>query len=146
MLIEVKRFEFKDTHTIGKLYIDGVYECYTLEDVVRNGSKVIGKTAIPTGEYKVIIDASVRFKQDMPHILDVPNFTGVRIHSGNTSAHTEGCILLGTTWSGGDFIGLAILKLLVVSLLFVAMGFSILFMYAMQYLTQALHYIDKNVN
>ena len=105
MFIEVKRFEFKDTHTIGKLYIDGVYECYTLEDVVKNGSKVIGKTAIPTGEYKVIIDASVRFKQDMPHILDVPNFTGVRIHSGNTSAHTEGCILLGTTWSGGDFIG-----------------------------------------
>ena len=105
MLIEVKRFEFKDTHTVGKMYVDGIYECYTLEDVVRNGSKVIGKTAIPTGEYKVIIDASVRFKQDMPHILDVPNFTGVRIHSGNTSAHTEGCILLGTTWSGGDFIG-----------------------------------------
>jgi len=105
MLIEVKRFEFKDTLTIGKMYINGVYECYTLEDVVRNGSKVIGKTAIPTGEYKVIIDASVRFKQDMPHILNVPNFTGVRIHAGNTSAHTDGCILLGTTWSGKDFIG-----------------------------------------
>jgi len=86
MLIEVKRFEFKDTHTVGKMYVDGVYECYTLEDVVRNGTKVLGKTAIPTGEYKLIIDASVRFKQDMPHILDVPNFTGVRIHSGNTSA------------------------------------------------------------
>jgi hypothetical protein len=105
MLIEVKRFEFKDTHTVGKMYVDGIYECYTLEDVVRNGSKVIGKTAIPTGEYKVIIDRSVRFKQDMPHILDVPNFTGIRIHSGNTSAHTDGCILLGTTWTGGDFIG-----------------------------------------
>jgi len=105
MLIEVKRFEFQNTHTIGKMYINGVYECYTLEDVVRNGSKVIGKTAIPTGEYKIIIDKSVRFKQDMPHILNVPNFTGVRIHSGNTSAHTEGCILLGTTWSGKDFIG-----------------------------------------
>jgi hypothetical protein len=105
MLIEVKRFEFKNTHTVGKMYVDGVYECYTLEDVVRNGSKVIGKTAIPTGEYKVIIDASVRFKQDMPHILDVPNFTGIRIHAGNTSAHTDGCILLGTTWTGGDFIG-----------------------------------------
>lgn len=105
MLIEVKRFEFKDTHTVGKMYIDGVYECYTLEDVVRNGTKVLGKTAIPTGEYKLVIDASTRFKQDMPHILNVPDFTGVRIHSGNTSAHTDGCILVGTTWTGGDFIG-----------------------------------------
>ena len=105
MLIEVKRFEFKDTHTVGKMYVDGIYECYTLEDAVRNGTKVIGKTAIPIGEYKLIVDASTRFKQDMPHILDVPNFTGVRIHAGNTSADTDGCILLGSTWAGKDFIG-----------------------------------------
>jgi len=105
MLIEVKRFEFKDTHTVGKLYINGSYECFTLEDAVRNGTKVIGKTAIPIGTYKLIIDASTRFKQDMPHILDVPDFTGVRIHSGNTSADTDGCILLGSTWAGKDFIG-----------------------------------------
>ena len=105
MLIEVKRFEFKDTHTVGKLYLDGIYECFTLEDAVRNGTKIIGKTAIPIGTYKVIIDASTRFKQDMPHILDVPDFTGVRIHAGNTSADTDGCILLGTTWAGKDFIG-----------------------------------------
>jgi len=105
MLIEVKRFEFKDTHTVGKMYVDGVYECYTLEDVVRNGTKVLGKTAIPIGTYKLIIDASTRFKQDMPHILDVPNFTGVRIHAGNTSADTDGCILVGSTWAGKDFIG-----------------------------------------
>ena len=105
MLIEVKRFEFKDTHTVGKMYVDGIYECYTLEDAVRNGTKVIGKTAIPIGTYKVIIDASTRFKQDMPHILDVPDFTGVRIHAGNTSADTDGCILLGSTWAGKDFIG-----------------------------------------
>jgi hypothetical protein len=105
MLIEVKRFEFKDTHTIGKMYVDGIYECYTLEDAVRNGTKVLGKTAIPIGTYKLIIDASTRFKQDMPHILDVPDFTGVRIHAGNTSADTDGCILLGSTWAGKDFIG-----------------------------------------
>jgi len=105
MLIEVKRYEFKDTHTVGKMYVDGIYECYTLEDAVRNGTKVIGKTAIPIGTYKLIIDASTRFKQDMPHILDVPDFTGVRIHAGNTSADTDGCILLGSTWAGKDFIG-----------------------------------------
>ena len=105
MLIEVKRLEFKDTHTVGKLYINGVYECFTLEDAVRNGTKVLGKTAIPIGTYKLIIDASTRFKQDMPHILDVPDFTGVRIHAGNTSADTDGCILLGSTWAGKDFIG-----------------------------------------
>ena len=105
MLIEVKRFEFKDTHTVGKLYINNSYECFTLEDAVRNGTKVLGKTAIPIGTYKLIIDASTRFKQDMPHILDVPNFTGVRIHAGNTSADTDGCRLLGSTWAGKDFIG-----------------------------------------
>jgi hypothetical protein len=103
MLIEVKRFEFKPTYTIGKLYINGKYECYTLEDAVRD-KKVQDVTAIPTGTYKLIIDASARFRKDMPHILNVPNFTGVRIHAGNTSKDTEGCILLGTTWSGGDFI------------------------------------------
>ena len=105
MLIEVKRFEFKDTHTVGKMYVDGVYECYTLEDAVRNGTKVLGKTAIPIGTYKLIIDASTRFKQDMPHILNVPDFTGVRIHAGNTSADTDGCILVGSSWTGKDFIG-----------------------------------------
>ena len=105
MLIELKRFEFKDTHTIGKLYIDGVYECYTLEDVVRKGAKVNGQTAIPTGTYNIIINHSNRFNRDLPLLENVPNFTGVRIHAGNTSAHTEGCILVGTTWTGKDFIG-----------------------------------------
>ena len=105
MLIEVKRFEFKDTHTIGKMYVDDVYECYTLEDVVRKGAKVNGQTAIPTGTYNLIINHSNRFNRDLPLLENVPNFTGVRIHAGNTSAHTEGCILVGTTWSGKDFIG-----------------------------------------
>ena len=105
MLIEVKRFEFKDTYTVGKMYIDNIYECYTLEDVVRKGAKVNGQTAIPTGTYNLIINHSNRFNRDLPLLENVPNVTGVRIHAGNTSAHTEGCILVGTTWSGKDFIG-----------------------------------------
>jgi len=105
MKLVLKRFEYANTYTIGKLYIDDIYQCYTLEDVVRKGPKVDGKTAIPAGTYSVIVDHSNRFNRDLPHILDVPGFTGVRIHSGNTSANTEGCILVGTTWTGGDFIG-----------------------------------------
>jgi hypothetical protein len=93
-----------EVSTIGELSIDGKFECYVLEDVVRKGSKVPGKTAIPAGTYKVIIDMSTRFKRLMPHILDVENFSGVRIHSGNVAENTEGCPLLGRTKSK-DFVG-----------------------------------------
>jgi hypothetical protein len=106
MILNVKRFEFGTNYTIGRLYVDGVYECYTLEDKVREaGVKVPNETAIPVGTYKVIIDHSVHFGKDLPHILNVMGFDGVRIHSGNTDKDTEGCILLGDTWPGGDFIG-----------------------------------------
>lgn len=80
---------------LGTLSVDGLLECFTLEDVERE-VKVPGKTAIPIGVYKVIVDWSNRFQRDMPHVLDVPNFTGIRIHSGNTSADTDGCIIVGT--------------------------------------------------
>lgn len=105
MEIRVNRFKYGPKSTIGKMFINGVEECYTLEDVVRkDGPKVDGQTAIPTGTYEVIIDDSTRFQRPMPHILRVPNFTGVRIHSGNTDADTEGCILLGTAMESEDFI------------------------------------------
>lgn len=105
MLIEVKRFEFGTKYTIGRMYVDNVYECFTLEDAVRTGAKVDGKTAIPLGTYNVIITHSNRFKKELPLLENVPNFTGIRIHTGNTSENTEGCILVGKSWLGTDFIG-----------------------------------------
>ena len=80
--------------TIGELSIDGAFECWTLEDVVRD-EKIPGETAIPSGTYNVIITMSNRFKRELPLLENVPNFTGVRIHPGNTSEDTEGCILVG---------------------------------------------------
>lgn len=93
-------FEGKD-YTIGKLYIDGVYFCDTLEDVVRD-VKIYGETAIPNGRYKVIMTMSNRFKIVMPLLLDVKNFEGIRIHSGNNKDHTNGCILTGKNTIKGE--------------------------------------------
>ena len=103
MQITVKRLYKTDTSTIGELLIDGVFECYTLEDVERP-VKIKNETAIPKGTYKVIINQSNRFKRLLPLLLNVPNFEGVRIHSGNTNHNTEGCILVGQTKSK-NFIG-----------------------------------------
>jgi hypothetical protein len=94
MQITIKRLHKTDTSTIGELLIDGIWECYTLEDVERP-VKIKAETAIPKGTYKVIINQSNRFKRLMPLLLNVPNFEGVRIHAGNTNHDTEGCILVG---------------------------------------------------
>ena len=115
-IIELRRVGFFKWSTIGKLSIGDQFSCYTLEDLDRqvryDGSilpwssdlKVAGETAIPYGEYEVIIDKSERFGKMMPHILNVPDFNGVRIHSGNTDKDTEGCILLGMGVKGEDLI------------------------------------------
>lgn len=106
MKLQVIRSHFLPECTIGNLYVNGDEFCYTLEDVVREGPKVPNLTAIPYGTYNVVLDQSTRFKRLMPHILNVPGFDGIRIHSGNTDKDTEGCILLGQTWDGkSDFIG-----------------------------------------
>ena len=103
MDIEVTRKEFTDKSTIGEMYVDGTFECYTLEDVVRP-VKIKGITAIPAGSYEVVVSFSERFQRPLPLLLHVPNFDGVRIHPGNTDRDTEGCILVGKT-KERDFIG-----------------------------------------
>lgn len=103
MEILVKRDIFNDDCTLGQLSIGDNFVCYTLEDAVReiDGEpvekwKIAGQTAIPRGRYEVIITYSNRFSKYLCELIDVPGFIGIRIHSGNTNADTEGCILLGT--------------------------------------------------
>lgn len=105
MKLTLNRIALRQTYTIGKLYIDGKYFCDTLEDTVRdtnksgkfdNGEKKVkGKTAIPYGTYEIKWTYSPRFKKYTPQLMNVHSFEGIRIHSGNSSNHTEGCLLLG---------------------------------------------------
>jgi hypothetical protein len=97
MFLDLIRDTYTSKTTIGKLYIDGIYQCDTLEDVVRPaGEKVYGETAIPSGEYEVVINFSTKYQRPMIQLLGVPMFQGIRIHSGNKAEDTEGCILVGT--------------------------------------------------
>lgn len=98
-------------YTIGKLYIDGLYFCDTLEDPVRTlpascphtsagapctcREKIYARTAIPAGTYRITLEHSPRFKRVLPYLHDVPHFLGVLIHSGNDPGDTAGCILVG---------------------------------------------------
>lgn len=109
MELGLNRFQHTETTTLGVLSIDGKVECYTVEDRVRvdpdpstpqNEAKVYGETAIPAGRYRVVMNMSPRFKKVMPRLLDVPGFTGILIHGGNTHKDTFGCILVGQALSG----------------------------------------------
>jgi Family of unknown function (DUF5675) len=96
MKLTLKRDIFQNEFTLGGLEVDGQHFCFTVEDKVRpDGVKIHGMTAIPAGTYQVILTMSARFKKVLPLLVDVPNFSGVRIHSGNTAEDTEGCIIVG---------------------------------------------------
>ena len=113
MNITLNRIAKKDT--IGKLYINDKYFCDTLEDTDRGltqsmteqqigSKKVYGETAIPTGTYRIIISYSNKFKKQMPLLLNIPGFAGIRIHSGNTEKDSLGCILVGKNKSVGKVL------------------------------------------
>lgn len=106
MRVTLKRIAFKDEYTIGRLYINGVYFCDTLEDKDRSlydwqsveyilEKKIKHKTAIPYGMYKLMWSYSPKYKRFMPEITGVKGFSGIRIHSGNTADDSSGCVLLG---------------------------------------------------
>ena len=100
MNLELIRDTFTEKSTTGVLFVDGKQFCFTLEDKDRKledgGIKVFGKTCIPRGTYSIVVDYSPHYQRRMPHILNVPSFQGIRIHSGNTDIDTEGCILVGS--------------------------------------------------
>jgi len=106
MEIQLKRRWFNARATIGELFLEGdvLRQCYTLEDAVRD-IKIQGETAIPEGKYEVILNYSDRFKRIMPRLLNVPNYRGILIHSGNNPDQTEGCILVGRIIVNNEFIG-----------------------------------------
>lgn len=104
MKLKVERLWRKSSYTIGRLYVDGKLFCNTLEDRVRDltkEAKVPGQTAIPAGTYEVIFNWSPKFGKNLPRLLNVPHFTGILIHSGNTAADSAGCILVGNNTEKG---------------------------------------------
>jgi hypothetical protein len=108
--ININRFSKGLGYTVGRLSYVGYDEsmkviennplfCNTMEDVVRvlrsSSDKIPGETAIPAGKYEIKMSYSSKFERILPLLLNVPFFTGIRIHRGNTHEHTEGCILVG---------------------------------------------------
>ncbi|QIN96225.1 hypothetical protein DAC15_46 [Bacteroides phage DAC15] len=125
MKLRLKRIFRGDKYTIGKLYINEVYECDTIEDTDRMltsqmsvdeiaSKKVYGETAIPTGTYKIDMDTvSPKFQNrawakpyngKLPRLIDVKGYSGVLIHVGNKPEDTLGCILVGENKVKGQVI------------------------------------------
>lgn len=117
MKLMLQRTHANALRTWGKLFADGVFICYTLEDSVREVRgqgvdvwKVKGATAIPSTNfvgqpYIITLENSPRFGADTLTVNSVPGFVGVRMHAGNTEADTEGCVLLGQAVDAAGIVG-----------------------------------------
>lgn len=112
MNLTLLRDRLTDRATTGRLFIDGLLECVTLEDcdrglrqavnlAINKGRKRGGTTAIPTGRYRVVVNRSPRFGVLTPRLQNVPAFEGVLIHPGNDDDDTDGCILVGQRLENG---------------------------------------------
>ncbi len=104
--LKLERKWKKEKYTIGNLFINGVFFSNVLEDTTRGlrqdmtpeeiqKIKIHGQTAIPSGRYEIRVTLSARFRRQLPILLNVPGYAGVRIHPGNNDANTEGCLLPG---------------------------------------------------
>jgi len=106
--IFIARETFGADRTLGRLFTDdGSVELYTLEPHAIDWTKekkVWGKTAIPCGDYKVLMAYSPKYRKTMPYLLDVPHFSGIMFHPGNTPRDTRGCILVGQHQSVGSVL------------------------------------------
>ena len=117
MELVLKRIAKKRDYTIGQLFVKEdvideystgekmTYVCDTLEptwrDYAHGGHKIKGKSAIPEGRYPIVITFSPTFKMWLPLLVNVPMFSGIRIHAGNTVNDTQGCILVGLNLKKG---------------------------------------------
>lgn len=106
MEILVKRKVVDGQPTMGEMFIDGNHFCYTLEPIYRGdvgadpSLKIWGQTAIPCGRYLADVRFSNHFQRDLVHVENVPQFSEIMCHGGNTIKDTEGCTLCGanTNW------------------------------------------------
>jgi len=98
---KVMRTWFTEVSTISKLFIEGNFKCFILEDATRD-HKIPDITAIPCGTYELIVSYSNKFKKHLPLLLNVPDYKGIRIHPGNSPSDTSGCLLPGIEKSDDD--------------------------------------------